>query len=92
MSPPWVLDGELAHPAAADGDWLGARDALIGWGITPSLRFATDLMASVAGGQQRGKAYAGQLAAEASVDAELSRLNPDVDVSVLFRGGPAAVG
>ena len=50
------------------GSWLGARDALVSWGITPSVRYATDLMASVAGGQQRGKAYAGQLAVELSAD------------------------
>jgi hypothetical protein len=38
------------------GNWLGARDALTSWGITPSIRYATDLMASVAGGQERGRA------------------------------------
>jgi porin len=50
------------------GNWFGARDALTGWGITPSVRYATDLMGSVAGGRQRGKAYAGQLAVEVSFD------------------------
>ena len=52
------------------GNWLGARDALAGWGITPSIRYATDLLANAAGGQQRGKAYAGQLAVEVRVDME----------------------
>lgn len=60
----WVEQPQLT------GNWFGARDALSSWGITPSIRYATDLMASVAGGQQRGKAYAGQLAAELTADME----------------------
>ena len=52
------------------GNWFGARDTLVGWGITPSIRYGTDLLANVAGGQQRGKAYAGQLAFEVSADLE----------------------
>jgi porin len=60
----WVEQPQLT------GNWFGARDALSSWGIAPSIRYATDLMASVAGGQQRGKAYAGQLAAELTADME----------------------
>jgi len=52
------------------GNWLGARDALASWGIVPYIRYGADLLASVAGGQQRGKAYAGLLAVEVSVDME----------------------
>ena len=52
------------------GSWWGTRDALASWGITPSIRYSTDLLASVAGGQQRGKAYAGTLAVEVSVEME----------------------
>jgi porin len=52
------------------GDWLGAREALTSWGITPSIRYATDLMASVAGGQERGRAYAGQFTVEIGADME----------------------
>lgn len=63
------LEGWLAQPQLT-GNWFGARDALAGWGITPSIRYGTDLMGNVAGGQQRGKAYAGLLAVEASVDLE----------------------
>jgi porin len=50
------------------GNWFGFRDTLAEWGLTPSGRYATDLLASVAGGQQRGKAYAGELAIEVSAD------------------------
>jgi porin len=50
------------------GNWLGAREALNSWGITPTIRYATDLMASVAGGQQRGRAYAGLLTVEIGAD------------------------
>jgi len=62
----WLEQSQLT------GNWFGARDALISWGITPSIRYATDLMASVAGGQKRGQAYAGQLAVE--VNANLEKL------------------
>jgi len=58
----WIAEPPLA------GSWFGARDVLDRWGITPSIRYGTDLMASVAGGQQRGKAYAGQLGVEVSAD------------------------
>lgn len=61
------IDYWLAQPQLT-GNWLGARDALVGWGITPSIRYATDLLASVAGGLQRGKAYAGQLGVEVRFD------------------------
>ena len=61
------MDTWIAQPQMT-GSWFGARDALAGWGITPSVRYATDLLANAAGGQQRGKAYAGQLAVEVSVD------------------------
>lgn len=57
----------LAQPQLT-GNWFGARDALVSWGITPSIRYATDLMGSVAGGEQRGNAYAGQLAVEVNAD------------------------
>jgi porin len=50
------------------GNWFGVRDTLAEWGFTPSGRYATDLLASVAGGGQRGKAYAGHLALEVSAD------------------------
>lgn len=60
----------LAAQPQLTGNWLGARDALVGWGITPSIRYATDLLANAAGGRQRGKAYAGQLAVELRVDLE----------------------
>jgi porin len=52
------------------GNWLGARDALNSWGITPSIRYATDLLANAAGGRQRGKAYAGDFTADIVVDLE----------------------
>ncbi len=63
------MDNWLGQPQLT-GNWSGLRDTLAGWGITPSGRYATDLLASVAGGQQRGKAYAGQLAVEVGVDME----------------------
>jgi len=62
----WVAEPPMA------GNWLGARDALNGLGIKPSVRYWTDLMASVAGGQQRGQAYAGQLNVE--IDTDLGKL------------------
>ncbi|HUO64915.1 MAG TPA: carbohydrate porin [Terriglobales bacterium] len=57
----------IAEPPAA-GNWFGARDVLSDWGIKPSISYATDLMASVAGGQRRGQAYAGQLAVDVTAD------------------------
>jgi len=57
----------LTEPPAA-GSWFGARDALNDWGIKPSISYGTDLMASVAGGQRRGQAYAGQLAVDVRAD------------------------
>jgi len=74
----------IAEPSLA-GSWFGARDVLDRWGITPSLRYGADLMASVAGGQQRGKAYAGQLGVEVSADmgtlAGLTGLTFDVSMN-----------
>ena len=61
------MDAWVAQPQMA-GNWFGARDALNSWGITPSIRYGTDLMASVAGGQQRGQAYSGQLAIDVKAD------------------------
>lgn len=46
----------IAEPPMA-GNWFGARDVLNDWGINPRVRYATDLQASVAGGQRRGQAY-----------------------------------
>ena len=63
------MDNWLAQPQVT-GNWFGARDALAGWGITPSARYATDMQANVLGGQRRGKAYAGDFAADVSVDME----------------------
>jgi porin len=57
----------IAEPPMA-GNWFGTRDVLNEWGIKPSISYATDLMASVAGGQRRGQAYAGQLAVDISAD------------------------
>lgn len=57
----------IAEPPMA-GNWSGMRDVLNEWGIKPSLSYATDLMASVAGGQHRGQAYAGQLSIDVSAD------------------------
>jgi porin len=57
----------IGEPPAA-GNWFGVRDVLNDWGIKPSLSYATDLMASVAGGQRRGQAYAGQLAVDVTAD------------------------
>jgi porin len=52
------------------GNWFGARDGLASWSISPFIRYGTEVLASVAGGQQRGRAYAGQLTVEVSVDME----------------------
>ena len=54
------------------GTWFGARDMLKGWGINPTIFYATDLQASVAGGLRRGEAYAGQLSVE--IDANMGKL------------------
>jgi porin len=62
----WVAEEPMA------GNWFGARDALKGWGITPTVFYATDLQASVAGGLRRGEAYAGQFSVE--IDANLEKL------------------
>jgi porin len=63
------MDNWLGQPQLA-GNCSGARNTLAGLGITPSVRYGTDLLANAAGGQQRGKAYAGQLAVEVGVDME----------------------
>lgn len=52
----------------ATGNWFGVRDVLNEWGIKPIISYASDLMASVAGGQRRGQAYAGQLAVDVTAD------------------------
>ena len=63
------MDNWLAQPQLTGG-WFGLRDTLVGWGITPSVRYGTDLLANAAGGQQRGRAYAGEFAVDISVDME----------------------
>jgi len=63
------MDTWLAQPQLT-GSWFGARDARAGWGITPSLRYGTDMQGNVLGGQRRGKAYAGDFAVDVSVDME----------------------
>jgi porin len=63
------MDNWLAQPQLT-GTWFGARDALAGWGITPSAHYGTDMQANVLGGQRRGKAYAGDFAVDVSVDME----------------------
>lgn len=63
------MESWLAQPQLT-GNWFGARDALAGWGITPSARYGTDMQANVLGGQRRGKAYAGDFAVDVSVDME----------------------
>ena len=63
------MDNWLAQPQLT-GNWFGARDALAGWGITPSIRYGSDMQASVLGGQQRGKAYTGDFAVDVTVDLE----------------------
>ncbi len=61
----------IAEPPMA-GNWFGARDVLNGWGINPSVRYATDLQASVAGGQRRGQAYAALL--DIGIDVDMGKL------------------
>jgi porin len=63
------MDNWLAQPQLT-GRWFGARDALAGWGITPIIRYETDMQANVLGGQRRGSAYAGELAVDVRVDME----------------------
>lgn len=63
------LESWAAQPQMT-GNWFGARDALAGWGITPDIRYAADLLANAAGGQQRGKAYAGDLTVDIIADLE----------------------
>jgi porin len=63
---PWIDESPMA------GNWFGLRDTLNAWGIKPTITYNTDLMASVAGGLQRGQAYAGQLYVE--VDTDLGKL------------------
>ena len=63
---PWTDSWmQLRQPTT---DWFGYRDALAAWGITPSIRYATDLQANVLGGLRRGKAYAGELAVDLDFD------------------------
>jgi porin len=63
------MESWLAQPQLT-GNWFGARDTLAGWGITPSVRYGTDMQANVLGGQRRGKAYAGEFTVDVSVDME----------------------
>ena len=63
------MESWIAQPQMT-GNWFGARDALVGWGITPGIRYTTDLMANAAGGQRRGKAYAGDFDVDVVVDLE----------------------
>ena len=62
----WLQNRKLVQ------EWFGFRDTLVGWGITPSFRYATDLQANVLGGQRRGEAYAGEMFLD--VDLDLGRL------------------
>jgi porin len=66
----WLKRWTAEEPLA--GNWFGARDVLQGWGINPTISYATDLQASVAGGLRRGEAYAGQLTVE--IDANMEKL------------------
>ena len=63
------MDNWVAQPQMTGG-WFGLRDRLAEWGVTPSGRYATDLQANAAGGQRRGKAYAGDFAVDVSFDME----------------------
>lgn len=63
------LENWLVQPQMTGG-WFGLRDTFVGWGITPSVRYGTDLLANAAGGQQSGKAYAGEFAVDINVDME----------------------
>ena len=58
----------LVDQPPLSGNWFGFRDTLAEWGITSNIRYATDLQASVLGGRRTGKAYAGQLGVDVSVD------------------------
>jgi porin len=67
---PWTDSWmQLRQPTT---DWFGYRDVLAAWGITPSVRYATDLQANVLGGLRRGKAYAGELSVD--LDFDLDRI------------------
>ena len=50
---PWLKRWTAEPPMA--GNWLGARDVLNGWGIKPSVFYATDLMACVAGSRSSSR-------------------------------------
>jgi len=63
------MDNWLAQPQMTGG-WFGVRDTLAGWGVTPSIRYGTDMQANVLGGQRRGTAYAGDLTVDVGVDME----------------------
>jgi len=52
------------------GNWFGLRDALGGWGITPTITYGTDLMANPIGGQRRGQAYASDFSVAVGLDLE----------------------
>ncbi len=62
----WIAQSQMT------GSWFGARDALAGWGITPGIRYTTDLMGNAAGGMRRGKAYAGDF--DVNILADLEKL------------------
>ena len=54
------------------GGWFGLRDTLGGWGITPSIAYAADLLANPIGGQRRGQAYASDFSV--AVDFDLAKI------------------
>jgi porin len=54
------------------GNWFGLRDTFAGWGITPTITYAADLLANPIGGQRRGQAYASDFLVE--VDLDLAKL------------------
>jgi porin len=63
------MDNWLAQPQLT-GNWFDARDALAGRGITPSIRYTTDMQGNVLGGQRRGRAYAGDFTVDVRIDME----------------------
>ena len=68
-SPSSWMESWIAQPQMT-GNWFGARDALVGWGITAGIHYATDLMANAAGGLRRGQAYAGDFDVDILADLE----------------------
>jgi len=70
------------------GNWFGVRDTLGEWGITPTLAYATDLMANPIGGKRRGQAYAGDL--YAGIDVDLQKLAGITGLSAQVSGNWAS--